>query len=136
MAGGDPRSIFTLLHPFHILNLGNSLGRAAIRIDLLKFVIQGIPIGWQVILLAIGIVLTYKTPGVLNLGARCAGRRRWWPPCSTCYATKGPQLADDPGRGRSACRGRTAGVILDRARFYRHLRTTPPSPLIPRSACW
>lgn len=26
--GGDPRSIFTLLHPFHILNLGNPLGWA------------------------------------------------------------------------------------------------------------
>lgn len=91
--------------------------------DLLSYVIQGIPVGCVYALVAIGIVLTYKTSGVLNLafGAQAfvaaavyydTVARNDWPPLlgfALAVVVISPLL----------------GLVLDKL-LYRHLRTAPP----------
>ena len=89
--------------------------------DLLSAVIRGMTFGSVYALLAVGLVLTYKTSGVFNLafGAQAfvAGGGLLRPP-------RPPRLAD-PGRaaarGRSSSR-RSLGFLLDRV-LFRYLRT-------------
>jgi branched-subunit amino acid ABC-type transport system permease component len=91
--------------------------------DFLSYVVTGIPIGCVFALMAIGIVLTYKTSGVFNLafGAQAfvsaaiyfdTVSRHDWPPVLgflLAVVVAGPLL----------------GLLLDQA-LYRHLRTAPP----------
>jgi branched-subunit amino acid ABC-type transport system permease component len=91
--------------------------------DFLSYVISGIPIGCVFALMAIGIVLTYKTSGVFNLafGAQAfvaaaiyydTVARHDWPPAAgfvVAVVIAGPLL----------------GLLLDQA-LYRHLRTASP----------
>jgi len=90
--------------------------------DFLSYVLAGIPIGCVFALMAIGIVLTYKTSGVFNLafGAQAfvsaaiyydTVARHDWPPALgfvVAVVIAGPVL----------------GLVLDQA-LYRHLRTAP-----------
>ena len=90
--------------------------------DFLSYVVLGIPIGCVFALMAIGIVLTYKTSGVFNLafGAQAfvsaaiyfdTVSRHDWPPALgflVAVVIAGPLL----------------GLVLDQA-LYRHLRTAP-----------
>jgi branched-subunit amino acid ABC-type transport system permease component len=90
--------------------------------DFLSYVLAGIPIGCVFALMAIGIVLTYKTSGVFNLafGAQAfvsaaiyydTVARHDWPPALAfvvAVVIAGPLL----------------GLVLDQA-LYRHLRTAP-----------
>jgi branched-subunit amino acid ABC-type transport system permease component len=91
--------------------------------DFLSYVISGIPIGCVFALMALGIVLTYKTSGVFNLafGAQAfvsaaifydTVARKDWPPVVgfvLAVLIAGPLL----------------GLLLDQA-LYRHLRTASP----------
>ena len=90
--------------------------------DFLRYGVQGIPIGCVFGLLAVGLVLTYKTTGVFNLAFAAQAytsaavfyvlrRSAEWPlvPAALiAIVVVGPLL----------------GLILDRA-LYRHLRTAP-----------
>src|SRR5690349_24183656 len=91
--------------------------------DFVRFAVQGIPIGCVFGLLAVGLVLTYKTTGVFNLAFAAQAytsaavfyvlrRTNEWPLIPAAFVAIviiGPLL----------------GFILDRA-LYRHLRTAPP----------
>jgi branched-chain amino acid transport system permease protein len=91
--------------------------------EFLRYVIWGVPIGCVYALMAIGIVLAYKTSGVFNLafGAQAfvsaaiyydrVARHDWSPLWAFVLAVVivGPML----------------GLLLDRL-LYRHLRTAPP----------
>lgn len=90
--------------------------------EFLSYVVRGVPIGCVFALMAIGIVLTYKTSGVFNLafGAQAfvsaaiyydTVARHDWPPLFgfvVAVVIAGPLL----------------GLVLDQA-LYRHLRTAP-----------
>ena len=90
--------------------------------DFLSYAMLGIPIGCVFALLAVGIVLTYKTSGVFNLafGAQAfvsaavfydTVSRHDWPPVLgflVAVVVAGPVI----------------GLLLDQA-LYRHLRTAP-----------
>jgi branched-chain amino acid transport system permease protein len=93
--------------------------------ELLSYAIRGIPVGCVFAVMAIGIVLTYKSSGVLNLAfaaqayasaaiffmLRDADHRNWemLPALIVALVVAGPLL----------------GWVLDRA-LYRHLRTAAP----------
>jgi branched-subunit amino acid ABC-type transport system permease component len=90
--------------------------------DFVRFAVQGVPIGCVFGLLAVGLVLTYKTTGVFNLAFAAQAytsaavffvlrRTHEWPlvPAALiAVVVVGPLI----------------GLVLDRA-LYRHLRTAP-----------
>ena len=92
--------------------------------EILSAVFRGLTFGSVYALLAVGLVLTYKTSGVFNLafGAQAfvAG--------AVYYDTRDPSR---PGRSRVAVLfavvvlGRCSGSLLDRV-LFRYLRTAPP----------
>ena len=91
--------------------------------DLVSYAIRGVPIGCVFALMAVGVVLTYKTSGVFNLafGAQAfvsaavyyetRVRHDWpiWLAFLVAVVALGPAI----------------GYVLDRA-LFRHLRTAPP----------
>ena len=91
--------------------------------DLIGYVIRGIPFGCVFALVAIGLVLTYKTSGVFNL----AFAAQAFVSAAVYY-----QLRDRTTAGRTSRRSssrwsssrRCSGSILERF-IFRHLRTAP-----------
>jgi branched-chain amino acid transport system permease protein len=93
--------------------------------DIVEYAVRGIPIGCVFALLAIGIVLTYKTSGVLNLafGAQA------YVSAALFYVLHDPSARNWPVVPAFLVAVVVAapaiGWLLDRL-LYRHLRTAPP----------
>src|SRR5215213_8986443 len=91
--------------------------------ELLSYVIRGFPVGCVFALMAIGLVLTYKTSGVFNLafGAQA------FVSAAVYYETRvnhgWPIIA--AFLLSVVVLGPAIGYVLDRA-LFRHLRTAPP----------
>ncbi|MCX7619756.1 MAG: ABC transporter permease [Acidimicrobiales bacterium] len=92
---------------------------------LVEYLIRGIPIGCVFALVAVGIVLTYKTSGVLNLafGAQA------YVSAATFYVLRDPARTNWPMVPALIVSvlllAPALGWLLDRV-LYRHLRTAPP----------
>jgi branched-chain amino acid transport system permease protein len=91
--------------------------------DLIEFAIRGLPIGCVFALLAVGLVLTYKTSGVFNL----AFAAQAYASAAVFYVLrKDQEWALVPAALIAVfIVGPLIGYILDRA-LYRHLRTATP----------
>ncbi len=93
--------------------------------ELLNYAIRGIPIGCVFAIMAIGIVLTYKSSGVLNLafGAQAFAA------AALFYVLRDPDGHNWPTVPAAlvslAVAGPLLGWVLDRT-LYRHLRTAAP----------
>jgi len=93
--------------------------------DLLTYLVKGIPIGCVFALMAVGIVLTYKTSGVLNLafGAQA------YVSAALFYVLRSDDYLGWPMVPAFVVSvvivAPLVGWILDRG-LYRHLRTAPP----------
>ncbi len=93
--------------------------------DLLTYLIRGIPIGCVFALMAVGIVLTYKTSGVLNLafGAQA------YVSAAVFYVLRSDDYLGWPMLPSFLVAvvlvAPALGWVLDRG-LYRHLRTAPP----------
>lgn len=92
-------------------------------IDVLRYAVQGLPIGCVFGLLAVGLVLNYKTSGVFNL----AFAAQAYTSAAVFYVTR--QTHDWPLVPAAALSilvvGPLLGYVLDRS-LYRHLRTATP----------
>ena len=94
-------------------------------IDLITYLVKGIPIGCVFALMAVGIVLTYKTSGVLNLafGAQA------YVSAALFYVLRSDEYLGWPTLPAFVVAvvivAPLVGWILDRG-LYRHLRTAPP----------
>src|SRR5829696_1840422 len=99
------------------------MGVATAMTDLLRFAVQGIPIGCVFGLLAVGLVLSYKTSGVFNL----AFAAQAYTSAAVFYVTR--QTHEWPLFWAFLVSvvlvGPLLGFILDRL-LYRHLRTASP----------
>lgn len=94
-------------------------------VDVLEYAVRGIPMGCVFALMAIGIVLTYKTSGVLNLafGAQAYVSAALYFKLRESSGLAWPAL---PAFIVAVLIAAPAlGWFLDRA-LYRHLRTSPP----------
>ena len=91
--------------------------------DLLKYAVQGIPIGCVFGLLAVGLVLNYKTSGVFNL----AFAAQAYTSAAVFFVTR--RLHEWPLLWAALLSivviGPVMGLVLDRV-LYRHLRTATP----------
>src|SRR3954452_12777074 len=91
--------------------------------DFLRYAVQGIPIGCVFGLLAVGLVLTYKTTGVFNL----AFAAQAYTAAAVFFVLR--RTHDWPlipaGFVAIVIVGPLVGLLLDRL-LYRHLRTAPP----------
>jgi branched-subunit amino acid ABC-type transport system permease component len=93
--------------------------------NFVEYLVRGIPIGCVFALVAVGIVLTYKTSGVLNLafGAQA------YVSAATFYVLRDPNRANWPMIPALIVSvfllAPALGWLLDRL-LYRHLRTAPP----------
>ena len=91
--------------------------------DLLKYAVQGIPIGCVFGLLAVGLVLNYKTSGVFNL----AFAAQAYTSAAVFFVTR--RIHEWPLVWAALLAvvvvGPLMGLILDRS-LYRHLRTATP----------
>ena len=101
--------------------------------DLIGYVIRGVPFGCVFALVAIGLVLTYKTSGVFNLAF---GAQAFFS-AAVYYDTRVRHDWDNLPAFVLAVFvvGPLTGFVLYRL-LFRHLRTAPGSPgWSPRSAC-
>ncbi len=93
--------------------------------NFVEYLVRGVPIGCVFALVAVGIVLTYKTSGVLNLafGAQA------YVSAATFYVLRDPARANWPMLPALVVSvfvlAPALGWLLDRL-LYRHLRTAPP----------
>lgn len=93
--------------------------------ELLTYVLRGLPIGCVFALMAVGLVLTYKTSGVLNLAF---GAQAYVSACVFYLLRDAGHLGLNPVLSFVVAVlvvGPAIGLLLDVA-LYRHLRTAPP----------